>query len=98
MKIIYYCFNLSHCRRWLRHDRRAEPRIGERVPYIVVNGPPGSALIHLVRHPSELLSDPSLRYNAVYYITRAIVPPLARCLSLIGADVLSWYVWEIYFQ
>lgn len=64
--------------------------MGERVPYVVVNGHPGSALIHLVRHPSELLSDPSLRYNAVYYITRAIIPPLSRCLSLIGVDVSVW--------
>ncbi|XP_034253905.1 uncharacterized protein LOC117652853 [Thrips palmi] len=82
---------LELTKRWLRHDRRSEPRMGERVPYVVTNGPPGSALIHLVRHPKELLSDPSLRYNAVYYVTRAIIPPLARCFSLLGADVLSWY-------
>ncbi|KAK3931836.1 DNA polymerase zeta catalytic subunit [Frankliniella fusca] len=82
---------LELTKRWLRHDRRAEPRIGERVPYVIVNGPPGSALINLVRHPNELLTDTSLRYNGVYYVTRAIIPPLARCLSLLGADVSSWY-------
>lgn len=83
---------LELTKRWLRQDCRAEPRIGERVPYVIVNGPPGSTLINLVRHPNELLTDPSLRYNGVYYVTRAIIPPLARCLSLLGADVSSWYL------
>ena len=33
----------------LSRDRRAEPRVGERVPYLVVNGSPGLPLIQLVR-------------------------------------------------
>jgi hypothetical protein len=28
----------------MSHDPRAEPRYGERIPYIVVHGPPGDAL------------------------------------------------------
>jgi len=78
-------------RRWLQTDRRAEPRQNERVPYVIVNGPPGLPLIRLVRSPHELLADPSLRANAVYYITRVIIPPLDRCFSLLGAEVESWY-------
>ena len=32
-----------------------------------------------------------LRPNAIYYITKVILPPLSRCLSLVGVDVFSWY-------
>ncbi|XP_054272954.1 DNA polymerase zeta catalytic subunit [Macrosteles quadrilineatus] len=72
-------------------DPRSEPRVGERVPYVVVAGAPGLPLIRLVRSPSALLLDPGLRVNAEYYITRVIAPPLDRCLSLLGAHVTSWY-------
>ncbi|XP_028411186.1 DNA polymerase zeta catalytic subunit-like isoform X2 [Dendronephthya gigantea] len=40
---------LALARRHLSRDRRAEPRVGERVPYVVVNGTPGLPLIQLVR-------------------------------------------------
>ncbi|XP_066995085.2 uncharacterized protein PolZ1 [Anabrus simplex] len=82
---------LELARQWLQTDKRAEPRVGERVPYVVVNGPPNLPLIRLVRSPHDLLTDYSLRVNAQYYITRVIIPPLDRCFSLIGADVESWY-------
>ena len=36
-------------------DHRAEPLVGERVPYVVVCGHPDDALIRLVRCPQELL-------------------------------------------
>nr|CAD7426301.1 unnamed protein product [Timema monikensis] len=81
---------LELTRRWLQTDKRAEPRVRERVPYVVVNGPPGVPLIRLVRSPHELLENPSLRVNVTYYITRVIIPPLNRCFSLIGADVDKW--------
>ncbi|PNF33687.1 hypothetical protein B7P43_G12050 [Cryptotermes secundus] len=81
---------LELARRWLQTDRRAEPRQRERVPYVIVNGPPGLPLIRLVRSPLDLLADPSLRPNATYYITRVIIPPLDRCFSLLGAEVESW--------
>ncbi|GLV38027.1 DNA polymerase zeta subunit 1 [Carabus blaptoides fortunei] len=83
---------LTLARKWAVTDKRREPRRGERVPYVIVNGPPGLPLIRLVRCPRELLADPSrLRPNAVYYITRVIAPALNRCFTLIGADVLTWY-------
>lgn len=71
-------------------DPRAEPRSGERVPYVVVNGSPRLPLIRLVRSPHELLSNDGLKINAMYYITKVIIPPLNRCLLLIGADAHQW--------
>ncbi len=82
---------LELTRRAARGDRRAVPRTGERVPYVVVHGEPGRPLIHSVRSPSEALAEwPRVRPNGVYYVTRVVGPPLNRCLSLVGADVLAW--------
>lgn len=83
--------SLELARRWVQTDRRAEPRRGERVPYVIVNGPPGVPLIRLVRHPLEFMADAGLTINAVYYITKVIVPALNRCLLLIGADAGQWF-------
>ena len=73
-------------------DRRSEPRSGERVPYIVVYGTPGQPLIQLVRRPHDLLDNPGLRLNGVYYITKQLLPALERCFSLMGVDVRQWSV------
>ncbi|XP_065573849.1 apoptosis-linked gene 2-interacting protein X 1-like, partial [Artemia franciscana] len=72
-------------------DPRAEPLNGQRVPYVIVYGSPGLPLIKLVKTPLEVLTDPSLRLNANYYISKVILPPLDRCFSLIGADPFNWY-------
>ncbi|XP_037376134.1 DNA polymerase zeta catalytic subunit isoform X2 [Talpa occidentalis] len=82
---------LELTRKMLTYDRRSEPRVGERVPYVIIYGTPGVPLIQLVRRPVEVLQDPTLRLNATYYITKQILPPLARIFSLIGIDVFSWY-------
>nr|KAF6462930.1 REV3 like, DNA directed polymerase zeta catalytic subunit [Molossus molossus] len=82
---------LELTRKMLTYDRRSEPRVGERVPYVIIYGTPGVPLIQLVRRPVEVLQDPTLRLNATYYITKQILPPLARVFSLIGIDVFSWY-------
>ncbi|KAL1770212.1 DNA polymerase zeta catalytic subunit [Sigmodon hispidus] len=82
---------LELTRKMLAYDRRSEPRVGERVPYVIIYGTPGLPLIQLIRRPAELLQDPTLRLNATYYITKQILPPLARIFSLIGIDVFSWY-------
>nr|XP_046229616.1 DNA polymerase zeta catalytic subunit isoform X2 [Scatophagus argus] len=82
---------LELTRRMMAYDRRLEPRVGERVPYVVVYGLPGVPLIQLVRRPMEVLQDLGLRLNATYYITKQILPPLARMFQLIGVDVFSWY-------
>ncbi|XP_060083937.1 uncharacterized protein LOC132563202 [Ylistrum balloti] len=82
---------LEISKKCLQHDRRSEPRVGERVPYVIVYGSPGLPLIQLVRAPADLLTDPSLRLNATYYITKQILPPLDRIFSLMGVNVFSWY-------
>lgn len=74
-----------------RLDPRAEPRVRERVPYVIVCGPPQSTLLSLVRQPHELLNDPSMRLYATYYIRKQIIPPLERCFRLLGVSVVSWY-------
>ncbi|KAI4460352.1 dna polymerase zeta catalytic subunit [Holotrichia oblita] len=82
---------LELARKWVAVDKRSEPRRKERVPYVIINGPPGLPLIKLVRSPRELIADPSLRPNALYYITKVIIPPINRCFLLIGADVNNWF-------
>lgn len=57
----------------------------------MTNGPPGVPLIRLVRSPNEYLTNEGLKINAMYYITKAIIPPLNRFLLLIGADVNQWF-------
>jgi DNA polymerase zeta len=39
------------------NDPRAEPQYGERVPYVVTAGPPGSRLIDRVVSPEEMLKN-----------------------------------------
>ncbi|XP_061560541.1 DNA polymerase zeta catalytic subunit isoform X1 [Phycodurus eques] len=82
---------LELTRRTMAYDRRLEPRVGERVPYVIVYGMPGLPLIQLVRRPLEVLQDAGLRLNATYYLTKQILPPLGRMFQLIGVDVLRWY-------
>ncbi|KAL2730715.1 DNA polymerase zeta catalytic subunit isoform X5 [Vespula squamosa] len=82
---------LELTRRLMRKDSRAVPRIGERVRYIIVAGAPNQALIHCVRTPWEVMCDPGLYPNSIYYITKVIIPPLNRCFNLFGIDVNNWY-------
>ncbi|KAI8037098.1 hypothetical protein M5D96_009844 [Drosophila gunungcola] len=82
---------LELTRKWMQKDPRHVPRRGERVPFIIVNGPPGMQLIRLVRSPHDILANEGHKINAIYYITKAIIPPLNRCLLLIGANVHDWF-------
>lgn len=82
--------SLELTRRLMQKDPRMIPKHGERVPYIIVAGAPNEPLIRCVRTPMEVLMDQSLRPNAVYYITKVIIPPLNRCLQLMGVDALAW--------
>lgn len=77
-------------KRLMLKDPKAIPRNHERVPYIIVAGAPNEPLIRCVKSPMEVLKDSGLRPNAMYYITRVIIPPLSRCLNLIGVDVHAW--------
>ncbi|KAJ5885150.1 C4-type zinc-finger of DNA polymerase delta [Penicillium taxi] len=72
-------------------DPRSEPQTGERVPYIVITGAPGSRLIDRCVAPETLLKDAQIDLDAEYYITKNIIPPLERIFSLVGANVRQWY-------
>jgi DNA polymerase zeta len=87
-------------------DPRAAPRLGERVPYVVVCGPPGARLADLVVSPAALVEAsgvgagggagggayPSarLRPNGAYYVAKCVLPALDRVLALVGADCRAW--------
>lgn len=88
----YFNFELiiSFNRKWKMTDIRNEPRRGERVPFLLVNGPPNSILLRLVKSPLEVLNDESLKINTTYYITKALIPPLNRCFLLLGVNVADW--------
>ena len=74
-------------------DQRAEPKYGERVPYVVIHGEPGARLVDMVVAPRVLAEcRGTLRLHGVYYITKQIVPALERCFSLFGVDVKGWYL------
>lgn len=81
---------LELTRRLITKDPRAIPRTSERVPYVIVAGGPNQPLFQCVRSPWELIADSGLRPNALYYTTRVIIPPLNRCLNLLGVDVNVW--------
>lgn len=72
-------------------DPRLEPQYGERVPYVVVTGAPGSRLIDRCVAPETLLDDAQLDLDAEYYITKNLIPPLERIFNLVGANVRQWY-------
>ncbi|RLU15029.1 hypothetical protein DMN91_012916 [Ooceraea biroi] len=82
---------LELTRRLTKKDPRAVPRTSERVRYVIVAGAPNQALIQCVRAPMEVIADPALIPNSVYYITKVIIPPLNRCFNLFGIDVNTWY-------
>lgn len=77
--------------RKMLEDPRLEPQYGERVPYVVVTGAPGSRLVDRCVAPEVLLHDAQLELDAEYYITKNIIPPLERIFSLVGANVRQWY-------
>lgn len=75
----------------MRMDPRAEPRYGERTPYIVVHGDPGARLVDMVVDPFDLLAlDSPFRLNDHYYINKQIIPALQRVFGLVGADLSRW--------
>ncbi|RYG66144.1 hypothetical protein EON64_10415, partial [archaeon] len=73
-------------------DEMAVPPYNWRVPYIVVYGPPNTALKHLVYDPKEVLRRGSnLRCNFFYYLTKCINPALDRVLSMCGVNIFAWF-------
>ncbi|EOA81418.1 DNA polymerase zeta [Exserohilum turcicum] len=72
-------------------DPRAEPQYGERVPYVVITGAPGSRLIDRCVSPETLLQNDHIELDAEYYISKNLIPPLERIFNLVGANVRQWY-------
>ncbi|KAK2757346.1 DNA polymerase zeta [Arachnomyces sp. PD_36] len=72
-------------------DPRQEAQYGERVPYVVIAGAPGSRLIDRCVAPEVLLRDAQLELDAEYYISKNLIPPLERIFNLVGANVRQWY-------
>ncbi|KAJ4486146.1 hypothetical protein J3R30DRAFT_3444599 [Lentinula aciculospora] len=72
-------------------DPGDEPQYGERVPYVIARGEPGSKLVDRATDPLEFLRNPHSQLDAKYYISRVLIPPLERIFNLVGADVRQWY-------
>ena len=82
---------LEIAKRRIKTDSRNEPLVGERVQYVICYGTPGLPLIQLVHEPADILFSNNLQINTIYYITKAIVPPLQRVFGLMGVNVMEWY-------
>ncbi|KAI0365248.1 hypothetical protein BV20DRAFT_1039013 [Pilatotrama ljubarskyi] len=77
--------------RRMLEDPNDEPQYGERIPYVIIRGAPGSRLVDRAVAPHELFKDSHKRLDANYYISRVLIPPLERIFNLVGADVRSWF-------
>lgn len=77
--------------RQMEIDPRSEPEYGDRVPYVILQAPPGTRQIDKAVSPEMLVKNPKLRIDAIHYIERAIIPPLSRVFNLMGADIESWW-------
>lgn len=75
----------------MQQDPRDTPQYGERVPYVIVYGQGNDRLRELVAAPEELVKNPDLRINAVYYIVKCLIPALNRVFGLLGVDAADWY-------
>lgn len=78
-------------KRFLATDPRSEPRLNERVPFVIVYGQPKTPLVNLAKTPIEVLENLSYRVNADYYIQKIICPTLNRVFCTMKVDTLLWY-------
>jgi len=78
-------------KRLMAVDPRAEPRVGERFPFVIIYGEPRTPLVNLAKTPLEVLENLSYRVNADYYIQKIICPTLNRVFCTMGEDTLLWY-------
>ncbi|KAJ3332294.1 DNA polymerase zeta [Blyttiomyces sp. JEL0837] len=72
-------------------DPRALPQYRERVPYLIVYKGPKRSLRDSAVSPETVIFDRSLRLHGEYYITRKIIPTLARVFNLVGISIDAWY-------
>ena len=73
----------------LREDRRSEPRVGERVPYVVVYGSPGLPLIQLVRR--SVYTPVSFSFDEHFNVHRSKLRGSTRKGYLCQASV----IWKV---
>ncbi|EYC43363.1 hypothetical protein Y032_0496g2484 [Ancylostoma ceylanicum] len=59
------------------------PLRGERIPYIVTDGPPEATVISCVRSLPEFISDRNLQIHIIYYAHVHILPALRRVTDLL---------------
>ncbi|KAI8058211.1 hypothetical protein BDF22DRAFT_664475, partial [Syncephalis plumigaleata] len=78
------------CTRRMKTDPQTRPQYGERVPYIIVYNERYTNLADMAVSPQEFVQQ-NLRFNADYYITKQIIPPLNRIFNLMDIDVTTWY-------
>ncbi|KAF9056176.1 hypothetical protein BJ165DRAFT_1522121 [Panaeolus papilionaceus] len=72
-------------------DPHNEPLYGDRIPYVITKGLPGTRLVDRAMDPLEFINDGNQKLDALYYITRVLIPPLERIFNLIGCDVKQWF-------
>jgi DNA polymerase elongation subunit (family B) len=80
--------------RAVESDPRSAPRPGERVSYVVRYCGPKAALKDCVCSPIEFIEDQAkgaARLNSSYYISKQLLPAVARLFCLAGVDVASWF-------
>lgn len=63
---------------------------GQRVPFVIV-ARPFAKLYQQVVELGEFIRHPTHRLDVVYYVTKQIIPVLARALLIDGVDVQQWY-------
>ncbi|KAJ1355016.1 hypothetical protein KIN20_012126 [Parelaphostrongylus tenuis] len=63
---------------------------GERIPYIVTDGPPNATVISCVRSLQEFLADSSLQIHFIYYAHVHIIPALKRVTDLLQLTI-RWH-------
>lgn len=70
-------------------DPHGAPSRGERVPFLIAAGLPGSRLADWAVAPGEARAR-GLPPHGPYYVERQVLPVLGRVFGLVGADVAAW--------
>ncbi|AGO09891.1 AaceriAAL099Cp [[Ashbya] aceris (nom. inval.)] len=78
-------------KRMMENDIMAEPQYRERISYVVAKSRPGTLLADRCIAPQDFLADPRLELDAVYYITKTLIPPLNRLFQTVDLDLFEWY-------
>lgn len=76
-------------------DPRSEPQYRERIPYVVIQDSTKQRVKDRCVSPEDFVASFNTKnpfnLDYEYYITRVLIPPLARIFNLMGLDVKSWY-------